>query len=74
MPKRAPQDWETLERELHAAGVSEAEIEAGARRLLAEARGHQLAEARSISGRYQIADRRQPGSAAKDDPAAGLRL
>ena len=38
MPKRTPQDWETLERELHAAGVSQAEIEAGARRLLAEAR------------------------------------
>ena len=39
MPKRTPRDWETLERELHAAGVSQAEIEAGARRLLAEARG-----------------------------------
>jgi hypothetical protein len=39
MPKRTPQDWETLEPELHAAGVSQAEIEAGARRLLAEARG-----------------------------------
>jgi hypothetical protein len=45
MPKRTAQDWEILERELHAAGVSQAEIEAGARRLLAEARGHQLAEA-----------------------------
>lgn len=39
MPKRTPQDWETLERELHAAGVSPAEIEAGACRLLAQARG-----------------------------------
>ena len=29
MPKRTPQDWETLEQELHAAGVSPAEIEAG---------------------------------------------
>jgi hypothetical protein len=47
MPKRTAQDWEILERELHAAGVSQAEIEAGARRLLAEARGHQLAEARN---------------------------
>ena len=45
MPKRTPQDRETLERELHAAGVSPAEIEAGACRLLAQARGHQLAEA-----------------------------
>jgi hypothetical protein len=35
MPKRTPLDWEDLERELHAAGVSPAEIEAGARRLLA---------------------------------------
>jgi hypothetical protein len=40
MPKRTPQDWETLERELHAAGVSPGEIEAGARELLALARGH----------------------------------
>ncbi len=38
MPKRIPQDWESLERELHAAGVTPAEIEAGARRLLAESR------------------------------------
>ena len=38
MPKRIAQDWETLEQELHAAGVSPAEIEAGARRLLAEAK------------------------------------
>jgi ribosome-binding protein aMBF1 (putative translation factor) len=53
MPKRAPQDWETLEQELHAAGVSPAEIEAGARRLLAEARGHQLVEAREQFGLAQ---------------------
>jgi hypothetical protein len=46
MPKRTPQDWETLEQELYAAGVDPAEVQAGARRLLAEARGHQLAEAR----------------------------
>jgi hypothetical protein len=46
MPKRTPRDRETLERELHAAGVSPAEIEAGARELLARARGHQLAGAR----------------------------
>jgi ribosome-binding protein aMBF1 (putative translation factor) len=46
MPKRTPQDWETLERELHAAGVSPEEIEAGARLLLAQARGQQLAQAR----------------------------
>jgi hypothetical protein len=38
---KTAQDWETLERELHAAGVSPAEIEAGARRLLAQAREHQ---------------------------------
>jgi hypothetical protein len=49
MPKRIPQNWEILERELHVAGVSQAEIEAGARRLLAEARGHQLAEAHNSS-------------------------
>ena len=46
MPKRIPQDWETLEQELHAAGVSAEEIETGARLLLAQARGHQLAQAR----------------------------
>jgi ribosome-binding protein aMBF1 (putative translation factor) len=50
MPKRTPQDWETLERELHAAGVSPAEIKAGARELLARARGHQLAQARKQLG------------------------
>ncbi|GAB2915708.1 helix-turn-helix domain-containing protein [Streptomyces mayteni] len=46
MPKKTPQDWEVLEEELYAAGVGRAEVEAGARRHLAEARGHQLAEAR----------------------------
>ena len=46
MPKREPRDWEELERDLHAAGVSQEEIEAGARDLLAQARGHQLAETR----------------------------
>lgn len=46
MPKRTPVDWEDLERELHAAGVSPEGIEAGAREMLARARGHQLAEAR----------------------------
>ncbi len=53
MPKRTPQDWETLERELHAAGVPAKEIEAGARELLAQARGHQLAEARKQLGLAQ---------------------
>jgi transcriptional regulator with XRE-family HTH domain len=50
MPERTPLDWEDLERELHAAGVSPAEIEAGARQLLAQARGHQLAETRKQLG------------------------
>jgi len=50
MPKRTPLDWEDLERELHAAGVSPEEIEAGARRLLAQARGHQLAQTRKQLG------------------------
>jgi ribosome-binding protein aMBF1 (putative translation factor) len=53
MPKRIPQDWESLERELHAAGVTPAEIEAGARRLLAESRGRQLADARKQLGLTQ---------------------
>jgi transcriptional regulator with XRE-family HTH domain len=39
--------------ELHAAGVSPAEIQAGARELLAQARGHQLAEARKQLGLAQ---------------------
>jgi hypothetical protein len=29
MPKRTPQDWEPLEEELHAAGVTAEEIQAG---------------------------------------------
>ena len=49
MPKRTPQDWEPLEEELHAAGVSAEEIRAGARRLLAENRGQQLAGTRNSS-------------------------
>jgi hypothetical protein len=53
MAKRIAQDWETLERELHAAGVSAEEIETGARMLLAQARGHQLAESRKQLGRAQ---------------------
>lgn len=40
MPKRTALDWEVLEQELHAAGVSPEEIDAGARRLLAQGRGH----------------------------------
>ena len=50
MPKREPVDWEYLEHDLHAAGVSPDEIQAGARQLLAQARGHQLAEARKQLG------------------------
>ena len=53
MPKRTPQDWEPLEEELHAAGVTAEEIQAGARRLLAENRGHQLAETRKQLGLAQ---------------------
>jgi ribosome-binding protein aMBF1 (putative translation factor) len=51
--RRTPQDWESLERELQAAGVSREEIEAGARSLLAESRGRQLADARKQLGRAQ---------------------
>ena len=50
MPKRTSLDWEDLEHELHAAGVSPSEIEAGARRLLAQARGYQLAQTRKHLG------------------------
>jgi ribosome-binding protein aMBF1 (putative translation factor) len=53
MAKRTPQDWETLEQELHAAGVSPEEIQAGAQRLLAQARGHQLAQTRKQLGLAQ---------------------
>jgi DNA-binding XRE family transcriptional regulator len=53
MPKRTPRDWEELERELHAAGVSPEEIEAGARKLLATTRGNQLADARKQIGLTQ---------------------
>ena len=50
MPKREPLDWEDLEHDLHAAGVSPQEIQAGARELLAQARGRQLAETRKQLG------------------------
>lgn len=53
MPKRTALGWEVLEQELHAAGVSPEEIEAGARQLLAQARGHQLAGARKRRGLAQ---------------------
>lgn|SRR5574341_224168 len=53
MPKRSPLDWEPLEQALYAAGADPAEVEAGARKLLAEARGHQLAEARKQLGLTQ---------------------
>lgn len=53
MPKRIARDWEELEQDLHAAGVSPQEIDAGARALLAQARGHQLAEARKQLGLAQ---------------------
>ena len=49
MPKRTPLDWEDLERELHAAGVSPK----GSRRCAPVARpgrGHQLAETRRQLG------------------------
>jgi hypothetical protein len=41
MPKRTARDWDELEQELYAAGVSSEEVEAGARKLLATARGNQ---------------------------------
>jgi DNA-binding XRE family transcriptional regulator len=53
MPKRTARDWEELERELHIAGVSPEEIEVGARKLLATARGTQLADARRQMGLTQ---------------------
>jgi len=53
MPKRTPRDWEPLDEEFHTAGVTPEEIQAGARRLLAENRGHQLAETRKQLGLAQ---------------------
>jgi DNA-binding transcriptional regulator YiaG len=50
MARRTLLDWADLERELHAARVPAEEIEAGARRLLARARGQQLAETRKQLG------------------------
>jgi ribosome-binding protein aMBF1 (putative translation factor) len=50
VPKREPRDWAELESELHAAGVSPEEIESGARKMLALARGTQLADARKDMG------------------------
>lgn len=53
MAKRTPRDWEELERELYAAGVCAEEIETGARKMLAAARGYQLADARRQTGLTQ---------------------
>lgn len=53
MPKRTPKDWEPLEQDLYAAGGSPLEVQLGARLLLAQARGHQLAEARKQRGAAQ---------------------
>ncbi|MFC9914751.1 helix-turn-helix domain-containing protein [Streptomyces sp. NPDC127197] len=53
MPKKAPQDWETLGQELYSAGVEPTEVKAGSRRLPAGAHGHQLAEARKQCGQAQ---------------------
>jgi ribosome-binding protein aMBF1 (putative translation factor) len=53
MPKKVAQDWEALEQELYAAGVKPAEAQAGSRRLLVEARGQLLAEARRQGGLAQ---------------------
>jgi hypothetical protein len=50
MPKRTPPDRGDLERERHAARVSPQETDAGARQLLAQARGHQFAETRNQLG------------------------
>jgi ribosome-binding protein aMBF1 (putative translation factor) len=50
VPKRTPQDSEARGQESSAAGVSPAEVEAGERKLLAEARWHQLAQARKQLG------------------------
>jgi hypothetical protein len=61
MPKRAPLDSADLERELYVAGVSPEEIEAGARQLLAEARGYQPAQTRKQLGLGQKQIRRRHG-------------
>jgi ribosome-binding protein aMBF1 (putative translation factor) len=53
MARKTPQQWEALEQQLYAAGVDPADVAAGARQLLAEARGHQLAEARKQLGLHQ---------------------
>jgi ribosome-binding protein aMBF1 (putative translation factor) len=50
MAKRTQLDWQDLERELHDAGVQPEEIEAGARRMLARTRAHQLADTRRRMG------------------------
>ena len=53
MAKRTPRDWEPLTREPHAASPCPEETEAEARRLLAESRGHRLAEIRKRLGLTQ---------------------
>jgi hypothetical protein len=51
MPKKTPQDWETLERQLYAAGVDPADVKAGARRLLVEARKHHSLARKDVASR-----------------------
>lgn len=58
MPKKIAQDWAVLEDEVIAAGVSRAEIEDGARRLLAETSRAQLAERRPG---HRLVQRESPG-------------
>jgi hypothetical protein len=57
MPKKSPMKWDVLEQELYAAGADPAEVEAGARRLLAVARGYQLAEAAQSAQSAAAGDR-----------------
>ena len=62
MPKRIPQDWENLDRDLRAAVVSPAEIEAGTRRLLAEAQdtsSPRPASSEAHTARYRHRDERE---------------
>lgn len=53
MSERPLRDRESLEREPHADGASAEEVATRARRLLAERRGHQLAETRKRLGLTQ---------------------
>lgn len=74
MPKRIAQDWQELERDLHAAGVSPEEIESDAHAVLAQAQGQQAERLVPRFSSLHLADheRLDPSRGLTCSPARGL--